>query len=74
MGGTVAGAIKQRWRGYAMAGEIARETFTIDPDGPLSAGMETHWAETFGRDDRDMRIEIRTSFTAGQTTSSSIPA
>ncbi|MFP6740969.1 MAG: CocE/NonD family hydrolase [Alphaproteobacteria bacterium] len=47
-----------------VGGEIARETFTIDPDDPLSARMETHWTETFGRGDWSLRIETRTTLTA----------
>ena len=60
---------EQRIREHGLVGgEIARETFTIDPDDPLSARMETHWTETFGRGDWYMRVETRTTLTADQNT------
>jgi predicted acyl esterase len=37
-------------------GTTARDALTIDPDDPLSARMETHWTETFGRGDWYMRV------------------
>jgi putative CocE/NonD family hydrolase len=41
-------------------GEIARETYSIQADDPLSARMETHWTETLERGDWRVRTESRT--------------
>ncbi len=40
-------------------GEIARETYTINRNDPLSARMETHWTETLERDGWRVRTETR---------------
>ena len=40
-------------------GEIARETYTIKTDDPLSARMATHWTETLERDGWRVRTETR---------------
>ncbi|TYR30285.1 CocE/NonD family hydrolase [Mesorhizobium microcysteis] len=45
-------------------GEIARERWTIQPDDPLSAHGETHWTQTYARDDG---WSVRTETLAGMT-------
>ena len=41
-------------------GSVARETYTIRPDDPLSAVAETRWSMTMGRDDWHVRTETHT--------------
>ena len=41
-------------------GEIARETYIIKHDDPLSARMETHWTETLEREGWRVRTETHT--------------
>ncbi|MEZ2328556.1 CocE/NonD family hydrolase [Mesorhizobium sp. RCC_202] len=38
-------------------GSIARETWTIHPDNPLSASGKTHWTQTLSRDEWSVRTE-----------------
>ncbi len=40
-------------------GAVARETYRIQPDDPLSARAEIHWTETLGRGDWQVRTESR---------------
>jgi uncharacterized protein len=42
-------------------GGIARETWTIDPDDPLSAHGHTHWTESLSRNEWSVRTETFTS-------------
>ena len=51
-----------------VTGSLARETYRILPDDPLSAVAETHWTQTLGRDDWSLRIEAsqRQEATASQ--------
>ncbi len=42
-------------------GTVARETYSIRPDDPLSARAETHWTMTMGRGDWRVRTETRTT-------------
>ncbi|GAA4120169.1 CocE/NonD family hydrolase [Aminobacter aganoensis] len=42
-------------------GEVARETWTIDPADPLSAHGETHWTQTLSRNDWAVRTEAFTT-------------
>jgi len=50
-----------------VAGEVAREVYTIDPDDPLSARAETHWTETLSRDGWSVRTETFTTMTCDET-------
>lgn len=45
-------------------GSVARERWTIRPDDPLSAHGETHWSQTFSRDDWSARTETFTAMSA----------
>ena len=45
-------------------GEIARERWTIQPDDPLSAHGETHWTQSYARDDWSVRTETFTAMTS----------
>ena len=45
-------------------GETARETWTIHPGDPLSARGETHWTQTYRRDDWSVRTETFTAMTS----------
>jgi putative CocE/NonD family hydrolase len=47
-------------------GSIARETWTIHPDDPLSAYGETHWTQTFDRGDWSVRTETFTAMTSSR--------
>ncbi len=47
-----------------IAGSIARETYRIKPDDPLSAAAETHWTQTLRRADWSVRTEARCRLTA----------
>jgi uncharacterized protein len=47
-----------------IAGSIARETYRIKPDDPLSAVGETHWTQTLRRGDWSVRTEARCRLTA----------
>ena len=47
-----------------IAGSIARETYRIKPDNPLSAVAETHWTQTLRRGDWSVRTEARCRLTA----------
>ncbi|TIQ76327.1 MAG: peptidase S15, partial [Mesorhizobium sp.] len=38
-------------------GSIARETWTIHPDDPLSASGKTHWTQTLSRNGWSVRTE-----------------
>jgi putative CocE/NonD family hydrolase len=38
-------------------GSVVRETWSIHPDDPLSAKMETHWTQTLSRGDWSVRTE-----------------
>lgn len=49
-------------------GELARETWTIHPDDPLSARGETHWTQTYGRDGWSVRTETFTTMTSTRDT------
>ncbi|MDH3695278.1 MAG: CocE/NonD family hydrolase, partial [Gammaproteobacteria bacterium] len=40
--------------------EIARETYTINADDPLSCRASTHWSEAFERDQWHVRTETKT--------------
>jgi len=40
-----------------ITGSLARETYRILPDDPLSASAEAHWTETLRRGDWDIRTE-----------------
>jgi len=42
-----------------IAGSIARESWTIHPDEPLSAKGSTHWTQTLARGDWTIRTEAR---------------
>ncbi|WP_353644656.1 CocE/NonD family hydrolase [Mesorhizobium sp. WSM2239] len=44
-----------------VTGGIARETWTIDPDDPLSAHGQTHWTESLSRNEWSVRTETFTS-------------
>jgi hypothetical protein len=44
-----------------VTGGIARETWTIDPDDPLSAYGETHWTESLSRNEWSVWTETFTS-------------
>ena len=48
-------------------GSVARETYRILPDDPLSAQAETHWTQTLSRDDWSVRVEARQSQRATAT-------
>jgi uncharacterized protein len=48
-------------------GGSGRETYTIDPDKPLSAKMETHWTETRKRGRWEIRTETYGRLTATET-------
>jgi putative CocE/NonD family hydrolase len=50
------------------AGSIARETYRIKPDDPLSAVAETHWTQTLRRADWSVRTEARCRLTADKDT------
>lgn len=43
-----------------VTGGIARETWTIDPDDPLSAHGQTHWTESLSRNEWSVRTETFT--------------
>ncbi len=45
-------------------GRVARETYRILPDDPLSARVEIHWTETLRRDDWSVRTETFSAMTA----------
>ncbi|HUL08659.1 MAG TPA: CocE/NonD family hydrolase [Candidatus Acidoferrum sp.] len=47
-----------------IAGSIARETYRIKPDDPLSAVADTHWTQTMRRADWSVRTEARCRLTA----------
>ena len=47
-----------------ITGSIARETYRIKPDDPLSAVAETHWTQTLRRADWSVRTEARCRLTA----------
>ena len=47
-----------------IAGSLARETYRIKPDDPLSAVAETHWTQTLRRGDWSVRTEARCRLTA----------
>jgi putative CocE/NonD family hydrolase len=49
-----------------VAGSIARETYRIKPDDPLSAVAETHWTQTLRRADWSVRTEARCRLTANK--------
>ena len=51
-----------------IAGSIARETYRIKPDDPLSAAAETHWTQTLRRADWSVRTEARCRLTADKET------
>ena len=51
-----------------IAGSIARETYRIKPDDPLSAVAETHWTQTLRRADWSVRTEARCRLTADKDT------
>jgi putative CocE/NonD family hydrolase len=53
------GAKRIRAHGHE-SGAVARETYRILPDDPLSARAEIHWTETLGRGDWQVRTESRT--------------
>jgi uncharacterized protein len=48
-------------------GGVGRETYSIHPDDPLSAKMETHWTETRKRGTWDIRTETYGRLTASAT-------
>ena len=48
-------------------GSVARETYSIKPDDPLSARAETHWTQTLSRDDWSVRTEAFQSQSATRT-------
>ena len=54
------GELRDRNHGLANGG-AARETWTIDPNDPLSARGETHWTKTLSRGDWSVRTETFTS-------------
>src|SRR5882672_385308 len=47
-----------------ITGSIARETYRIKPDDPLSAVAETHWTQTLRRADWSVRTVARCRLTA----------
>ena len=47
-----------------ITGSIARETYSIQPDDPLSARAQTHWTEELERDGRQIRTESFSEMTA----------
>ncbi|WP_157015668.1 CocE/NonD family hydrolase [Mesorhizobium xinjiangense] len=49
-------------------GSVARETWSIHPDNPLSAQGETHWTETLARGDWSVRTETFTRMTSERHT------
>jgi predicted acyl esterase len=49
-------------------GSIARETYRILPDDPLSARVDTHWTETLARGDWRVRTETFTAMRADKET------
>jgi hypothetical protein len=48
-------------------GAVGREYYTILPDDPLSAKMETHWTETRKRGTWSIRTETKGRLTATKT-------
>ena len=50
-----------------VAGSVARETYRIHPDDPLSARAEAHWTQTLARDAWRVRTEVRSVMTADAT-------
>jgi uncharacterized protein len=48
-------------------GSVGRETYSILPDDPLSARMETHWTETRKRGTWNIRTETYGRLTASKT-------
>ena len=49
-------------------GSVARETWTIHPDDPVSAYGETHWEQTHSRDEWSVRIETFTEMISDRQT------
>jgi len=43
-----------------VCGEVARETYSIYPDDPLSARVGIHWTETMSREDMGWAIRTET--------------
>ena len=60
------GEYRNKSHGLA-TGAVARETYRITPDDPLSAQAETHWTQTLSRDDWSVRIEAFQSQRATKT-------
>ena len=50
-----------------ISGSVGRERYEIHPDDPLSATMRTHWTETSGRGDWQVRTETFASMSADRT-------
>ena len=47
-----------------IAGGVARETYRIHPDDPLSARAGCHWTQTLERESWRIRTEARAEMTA----------
>ena len=47
--------------------EVARETYRIHREDPLSARAEIHWSERLQRDDWQVRTETKTQMWADRT-------
>ena len=60
------GKYRDRTHGL-ITGTVARETYSIHPDDPLSARASTHWTEELERDGWSVRTETRSEMHADQT-------
>ena len=59
---------KHRDRSHGLiTGTIARETYSIHPDDPLSAHAAAHWTEELERDGWSVRTETRSEMRADET-------